>query len=137
SFVNTLHQYKNTFAATYATEVNKQVTMSRMRGYDSVTQMLLQPQQVTEEMYENQLNVILEELAPHMRKYAKLKQKQLGVEEMRFCDLKVSLDPEFHPDTSYEEAEEIIKNALSVLGPEYKEMLDKAFEERWIDYAEN
>src|SRR5690606_17214098 len=26
SFVKTLHQYKNTYAATYATEVNKQVT---------------------------------------------------------------------------------------------------------------
>lgn len=137
SFVNTLNQYKNTFAATYATEVNKQVTLSRMRGYDSVTQMLLEPQQVTEEMYENQLNVILEELAPHMRRYAKLKQKQLGVEKMLFCDLQVSLDPEFHPDTSYEEATDIIKNALSVMGPEYSEMVDRAFDERWIDYAEN
>src|SRR5699024_1094716 len=89
------------------------------------------------EMYENQLNVILEELAPHMRRYAKLKQKQLGVDGMRFCDLQVSLDPEFHPDTSYEEATDIIKNALSVMGPEYSEMVDRAFKERWIDYAEN
>src|SRR5699024_6325005 len=125
------------FAATYATEVNKQVALSRLRGYESVTHMLLEPQQVTEEMYENQLNVILEELAPHMRRYAKLKQKQLGVDDMRFCDLQVYLDPEFHPDTSYEEATDIIKNALSVMGPEYSEMVDRAFEERWIDYAEN
>lgn len=137
SFVHTLNQYKNTFAATYATEVNKQVALARLRGYDSVTQMLLEPQQVTAEMYENQLNVILKELAPHMRRYATLKQKQLGVDDMRFCDLQVSLDPEFHPDTSYEEATEIIKNALSVMGPEYSEMVDRAFEERWIDYAEN
>ncbi|HLR15694.1 MAG TPA: oligoendopeptidase F [Bacillota bacterium] len=137
SFVHTLNQYKNTFAATYATEVNKQVALSRLRGYESVTHMLLEPQQVTEEMYENQLNVILEELAPHMRRYAKLKQKQLGVDDMRFCDLQVSLDPEFHPDTSYEEATDIIKNALSVMGPEYSEMVDRAFKERWIDYAEN
>src|SRR5699024_11250326 len=102
------NQYKNTFAATYATEVNKQVALARLRGYDSVTQMLLEPQQVTAEMYENQLNVILKELAPHMRRYATLKQKQLGVDDMSFCDLQVSLDPEFHPDTSYEEATEII-----------------------------
>ncbi len=137
SFVRTLQQYKNTFAATYATEINKQVALSRLRGYDSVTEMLLAPQQVTEEMYHNQLDVIQEELAPHMRRYAKLKQKQLGVEEMRFCDLKVSLDPEFHPDTSYGEATDIIKNALSVMGPEYSEMIDRAFTEQWIDYAEN
>src|SRR5699024_9531595 len=36
SFTNTLKQYKHTFAATYATEVTKQVTMARVRGYDSV-----------------------------------------------------------------------------------------------------
>lgn len=137
SFVKTLNEYKNTFAATYATEVNKQVTLARLRGYDSVTDMLLEPQQVTKEMYENQLDVIQKELAPHMRRYAKLKQKQLGVEEMRFCDLQVSLDPEFHPDTSYEEATDIIKNALSVMGPEYSEMVDRAFDERWIDYSDN
>lgn len=137
SFVHTLNQYKNTFAATYATEINKQVALSRLRGYDSVTEMLLSPQQVTEEMYHNQLDVIQKELAPHMRRYAKLKQQQLGVEEMRFSDLKVSLDPEFHPDTSYEEATDIIKNALAVMGPEYSEMIDRAFAERWIDYAEN
>src|SRR5690625_3561724 len=37
SFVKTLNQYKNTFAVVYATEVNKQVTMAKLRGYDSVT----------------------------------------------------------------------------------------------------
>src|SRR5690625_664781 len=116
SFVKTLNQYKNTFAAVYATEVNKQVTLAKVRGYDSVTDMLLQPQQVTKEMYHNQLDVIFNELAPHMRKYAEFKQKQLGVEEMRFCDLQVSVDPNYNPETTYEEATEIILEDLQVLG---------------------
>ena len=47
SFVKTLNQYKNTYAATYATEVKKQVVMSRLRNHESVTHMLLQPQQVS------------------------------------------------------------------------------------------
>src|SRR5690625_4642240 len=42
SFIKTLHKYKNTYAATYATEVTKQITMAKLRGYDSVTDMLLQ-----------------------------------------------------------------------------------------------
>src|SRR5690625_7443926 len=82
SFVHTLNKYKNTSAATYATEVTKQVTMSRLRSYESVTDMLLQPQQVTQEMYHNQLDVIQEQLAPHMRRYAKLLQQQLGLDEI-------------------------------------------------------
>ena len=137
SFVKTLQQYKNTYAATYATEVSKQVTMARLRNYDSVTDMLLQPQQVTKEMYQNQLDVIQKELAPHMRKYAELKKKQLGLDELQFCDLQAPLDPTYNPKTTYEEARSIILDALEIMGPEYLEAMERAFEERWIDYADN
>ncbi|MEN2767698.1 oligoendopeptidase F [Ornithinibacillus xuwenensis] len=137
SFVKTLDQYKNTFAATYATEVTKQVTMARLRNYDSVTDMLLASQQVTKEMYENQLNVIKEELAPHMRRYAKLKQEKLGLNELRYCDLKAPLDPEFNPKTSYEEAKSVILDSLQVMGPEYIEIMEKGLNDRWVDLADN
>ncbi|WP_088049685.1 oligoendopeptidase F [Virgibacillus dakarensis] len=137
SFINTLNQYKNTYAATYATEVTKQVTMSRLRGYDSVTDMLLHSQQVTKEMYRNQLDVIQEELAPHMRRFAKLKQKDLGLAEMRFCDLKAPIDPEFNPKTNYEEATATILDALQVMGPEYVEIMKKGVHDRWVDRSDN
>lgn len=137
SFIHTLNQYKNTYAATYATEVTKQVTMSRLRSYESVTDMLLQPQQVTQEMYHNQLDVIQEQLAPHMRRYAKLLQQQLGLDEMRFCDLQAPLDPNFNPTTTYEEATSTILEALQVMGPEYSEIMEKGINERWVDRADN
>src|SRR5690625_1903140 len=133
SLLKTLNQYKHTYAAVYATEVTKQVTLARARGYDSVTDMLLHPQKVTQEMYYNQLDIIQQELAPHMRKYAKLKQKQLGLDEMRFCDLQVALDPEFVPETTYEEASKTIMEALQIMGPEYSEIIKKALTERWVD----
>src|SRR5699024_2304309 len=91
SFTNTLKKYENTYAATYATEVTKQVTMSRLRSYDSVTDMLLLPQQVTQDMYHQQLDIIQKELAPHMRRYAKRIKKQRHLDEMRFCDLQAPL----------------------------------------------
>ena len=137
SFIETFERYKNTYAATYATEVTKQVTMAKIRGYDSVTDMLLQPQQVTKEMYHNQLDVIQEELAPHMQRLARLKQRDYGLDQIRFCDLKAPFDPTFRPETSFEEAKEMILQSLQVLGPEYNEAMEKAFNERWIDYAEN
>ncbi|WP_047986168.1 oligoendopeptidase F [Ornithinibacillus californiensis] len=137
SFTKTLNQYKNTFAATYATEVTKEVTLSRLRNYDSVTDMLLSSQQVTKEMYENQLNVIQEELAPHMRRYAKLKKEKLGLDEMRYCDLKAPLDPEFNPKTTYEEAKTVILESLKIMGPEYTEIMEKGLNDRWVDLADN
>lgn len=136
-FSETLHKYRNTFAETYGTEVKRQVIESRLRGYDSVTDMLLTPQQVTKEMYNNILDILQEELAPHMRKYAALKKRVLGLDEMTFADLKAPLDPEFNPSISFQEAGELIKEALSILGPEYGEIVSAAFRDRWVDYADN
>ena len=137
SFTNTLQTYKNTIAAIYETEVKKQVSMSRLRGYESVTHMLLQPQSVTLEMYHNQLDVIKNELAPHMRKYAALKKRVLDLDEMRFCDLQAPLDHDFSPKTTYEQAGRMILDALQVMGPEYTEVMETALTERWVDLADN
>lgn len=134
SFTNTLQTYKNTI---YETEVKKQVSMSRLRGYESVTHMLLQPQSVTLEMYRNQLDVIKNELAPHMRKYAALKKRVLDLDEMRFCDLQAPLDHDFSPKTTYEQAGRMILDALQVMGPEYTEVMETALTERWVDLADN
>lgn len=94
SFADTLKLYQNTIAAVYETEVKKQVSLSRLRGYESVTHMLLKPQNVTLDMYHNQLDVIKNELRPHMRRYARLKKRVLGLDQMRFCDLQAPLDHE-------------------------------------------
>ncbi|MGN4821805.1 oligoendopeptidase F [Bacillus cereus group sp. MYBK139-2] len=137
SFVSTLKRYKNTVATTYATEVKKQVTLSRLRKFESVTHMLLEPQKVPLEMYNNQLDIIYKELAPHMRRFADLKKKVLGLDQMLFCDLHAPLDPEFNPAITYEEAGKLIQESLQVLGDEYSAIIEKGFKERWVDLADN
>ncbi|WHY29252.1 oligoendopeptidase F [Bacillus wiedmannii] len=137
SFVSTLKRYKNTVATTYATEVKKQVTLSRLRKFESVTHMLLEPQKVPTEMYNNQLDIIYKELAPHMRRFADLKKKVLGLDQMLFCDLHAPLDPEFNPTITYEEAGKLIQDSLQVLGDEYGSIIEKGFKERWVDLADN
>ncbi|MDM5326437.1 oligoendopeptidase F [Neobacillus sp. CF12] len=137
SFVSTLKQYKNTIAAAYSAEVKKQVTLSRLRNYPSVEEMLLEPHQVTLEMYNNQIDIIFKELAPHMRRFAMLKKKALGLDVMRFCDLKAPLDPDFNPETTYEEASQLIMESLKVMGPEYGDIIEKGFKDRWVDLADN
>ncbi|MGZ9584434.1 oligoendopeptidase F [Paenibacillus marinisediminis] len=137
SFANTLRAHQNGVAETYAAEVKKQVVLAKLRGYDNVTSMLLHPQQVTHEMYEAILDTIQTELAPHMRKWAKLKQRVLGLDELRFSDLKAPFDPEYDPEISFEDAAKIVEESLQVMGPEYAAIMREAFSERWIDYADN
>lgn len=137
SFIRTLRRYRNTFAAAYAAEVKKHVALARLRRFDSTEQMLLQPQQVTMEMYLNLLTIIRTELAPHMRRLARLRRRVLGLDKMRFCDLKVPLDSDFVPKTTVQEAGELIQEALAVFGPDYTQIIATALRDRWVDLADN
>jgi oligoendopeptidase F len=137
SFVKGLTSYQNTFAAALAVEVKKQVVLARLRNYPSTTHMLLHPQRVNVALYENVLNIIQAELAPHMQRYARLRKRVLGLETLLYCDIKAPLDPEFDPPVTYAEASNMILEALSVLGPEYGGLMKKALTEHWIDLADN
>lgn len=136
-FSEKLREYQHTIAATYQTQVQKEKTMATLRGFDSVIDSLLFPQKVERELYDRQIDLIMEKLAPHMRRYAKLLQKIHNIEEMAFADLKLAVDPGFEPNISVEESKKYIEEALSVLGPDYLEMVRIAYKERWIDFVQN
>lgn len=136
-FSKKLREYQNTIAGTFNGQVQKEKTVSDLRGFQSVIDSLLFPQEVDRELYDRQIDLIMEHLAPHMRKYAKLIGEIHGIEKMTFADLKLAIDPEFEPDISVEESKEYIKEALSVLGEDYSNMVDRAYDERWIDFVQN
>ncbi|MEL4024698.1 oligoendopeptidase F [Lysinibacillus endophyticus] len=137
AFSNKLRDYQHTTAKTYDTHLKIEKTESDLRGFNSIFDSLLFEQQVDKELYDRQIDLITSELAPIMRKYAKLLQKSHGLEKMTFADLKIPLDPSYEPKISIEESRQYMKNGLSVLGKDYQAMLDRAFDERWIDFAQN
>lgn len=134
---NALKIYNNTYGACWGTEVKKNVVEAKLRGFDSAIHMLLDLQEVNIDIYNNLHDVILTELAPHMRRYARLRKEVLGLKQLLYCDLEAPLDPEFNPSTTYEEASDIIRGGLSVLGPEYLEVIDQGLKNRWVDRADN
>ncbi len=137
AFSKKLREYENVTAAAYQAAVQTEKTLSAQRGYASVFDYLLFPQRVTREMYDRQIDIIMEKLAPHMRKYARLLQKRHGLERMTYADLKLTVDPEYDPRVTIEESKRYIEQGLSVMGPEYQEMIRTAYRERWVDFAQN
>ena len=137
AFYNTLKKYENTTATAYNACVTQEKVMSELRGYKDVFDYLLFDQKVTREMYDRQIDVITERLAPHMRRYAKLLQKKYGLDKMTFGDLKIAVDPEYDPKVTIAESHKYVRDALSILGEDYVGMIDRAYRERWIDFAKN
>lgn len=137
TFSKKLREYQHTIAAAYQTQVQQEKVMATLRGFDSVFDYLLFEQKVDREFYDRQIDLIMKHLAPHMRRYAGLLQKLYGLEEMTFADLKLPVDTEHEADLSIEEGREYIVGGLSILGDDYREMLERAYEERWIDFVQN
>ncbi len=137
AFSNKLREYQHTIATVYQTQVQKEKVIANLRGFDSVFDSLLFSQKVDRGLYDRQIDLIMEYLAPHMRKYAKLIQKIHNLDEMTFVDLKLAVDPEYEPRISIEEARTYVEEALSVLGDDYLNIVKRAFDERWIDFVQN
>lgn len=132
-----LRKYENADASVYNTQVTNEKRLADIRGYESVFHYLLARQDVDFDIYENQLDTIMEKLAPHMRKYAEIIKKHYGLDEMTYADLKLAIDPDYELEVDIAKAREYILDGLSPLGEEYVSYLDKAFSDRWIDYAQN
>lgn len=137
AFSDALRQYQHTTAATYNMQVQQEKIEADLRGYDSVIDYLLQDQEVTKDMFDRQIDVIMSDLAPVMQKYAKIIQRVHNLDKMRFEDLKISIDPNFEPEISIEKSKKYIYGALNVLGDDYVKMLESAYDYRWIDFAQN
>lgn len=136
-FSDKLKEYENVTAAAYQGQVQTEKIMATLRGFDSVFDYLLFDQHVTREMYDRQIDLIMEKLAPHMRKYAKLLQKIHGLDTMTYADLKLTIDPGYTPAVTIEESKAYIEKGLSILGEDYVKMVQAAYRERWVDFAQN
>ena len=137
AFYRKLRAYENVTAAAYQANVQGEKIIADQRGHKSVFDYLLFWQKVDRSLYDRQIDLIMEKLAPHMRKYAKLLQKIHGLDKMTYADLKLPVDPGYVPPVTIEESQKYIVEGLSVMGEDYQEMIRAAYRERWVDFAQN
>ena len=137
AFSAKLHDYENVTAAAYNTAVQYEKTMSDLRGFDNVFDSLLFGQHVDRTLYNRQIDLIMDKLAPHMRKYAKLLGRVHKLDKVTYADLKLPVDPEYSPKLTIEESRDYVTKGLSILGEDYVNMVERAYTERWFDFAQN
>ncbi|MCM1183113.1 MAG: oligoendopeptidase F [Roseburia sp.] len=137
AFSQKLRAHENGTAAAYNAQVQTEKTLATLRGFDSVFDSLLFPQKVPQTLYHRQIDLIMEKLAPHMRRYAGLLKRIHKLDKMSFADLKIAVDPEYDPEVTIEESKAYIEKGLSILGEDYVEMVKTAYRDRWVDFAQN
>lgn len=134
---DTYAKYKNTITSTYNGDVDANINIAKLRKYDSARSHSLFGDNVSTSIYDNLIDTVSKNMKTNY-KYYNLKKKVLKLDELHLYDVYADLvNGDNLNNYTFDEAKELVINALSVLGEDYITNLKKAFSERWIDIYNN
>lgn len=128
--------HKYSLASSLAHSVRSDVFYARARNYPSALESALFRDDVPMSVYDNLIATVRKNIEPLTRYYG-LRQRVLGLEEIHHYDCYVPMVPAIEMRTSFDEAIEMVVDALAPLGAEYVETLRAGMQNRWCDRYES
>ncbi len=129
--------HEQTIATLYAGSVKQDIFSAKVRGFDTALDAALFNDDVPKSVYTGLIEAV-HKAFPSLHKYYELRKKVLGVEELRHYDVYVPLVSSIKTHKTYEEAAEIVKEALAPLGKDYVDVIYSGItKDRWVDRYEN
>lgn len=104
----------------------------KLRGYSSLLEESLFSEQIDEKIYYNLIDNVNENL-DLMHKYYALLKKVKKIDDFKFYDTYLSISNNLDKKYPYEQQKQIVKDCLSIMGEDYVNNLQKAFDNNWID----
>lgn len=129
-------QFRNTFAQTLSSHVKGHNFKAKVRKYASAREASLSNNHIPESVYDTLVEVVNQHL-PLLHRYVALRKKLLATDTLHMYDMYTPILGEAPIKYTYEQAVEKAKEALKIMGPEYNDIVAKAFSSRWIDVIEN
>ncbi len=128
--------YVNTLSAMFNGNLKAHIFIAKARKYDSAKQAALDRNNIPVSVYDKLIQSANQNLRP-LHRWAALKKKLLKVDELHPYDAYVTLFPsESEKVYSFDEAVQIVLEALKPMGEDYLNTLKTAFDNRWIDVHE-
>ena len=132
----TYKQYKNVFANLLTSNIKEEVSMAKIKKYNSSIEASLYRDELDLSIYNNLVDTINGRISV-LHKYYDLKKRVLNVDELHLYDVYANLISVGDTRYVFDDACDIVKKAVSVLGEEYVSILDDGIKERWIDVYPN
>ena len=136
SYYKTYREHINTFASTYSANVKAAAAEAEVRHYGSSREMSMGMNDIPVSVYDNLVSTVRSFL-PEMYRYVRLRKRLLGVDELHYYDVYAPLLAGSREKYTYEQAQEMVLNAVAPLGTTYTETVKGAFRDRWIDVYPN
>lgn len=128
--------HKNTIAAIYKAKLGETEFNRELRKYKTSLEMYLFPDKLPEEVYYKLIECVHKNL-DKMYEYQSLRKKLLNLSELHMYDIYVPVIDIPEKTYTFEDAKEIILDALKPLGDTYIKDLKLAFDKNWIDIYPN
>lgn len=137
SFYSAYDNNKHAIARLYAGSIKNDIFLSRARGYKSSLERSLFSDKMPKSVYLNLINEV-HNAFPYLHRYYELKAKNLNKDKIKHYDVYLSLVKSVNVNYSYDDAVNIISEAVKPLGDEYGNILIKGLkDDRWVDRYEN
>ncbi len=130
------NQYINTIATAFSGNIKSSIFLSKARKYNSNIEAKLDQDNIPVEVYTTLINTV-EKYLPYMHKYIAKRKEILGLDKIHFYDLYVPIVKDAKVEIEYEKAKEVVLEALDVLGEDYLNLIERSYNEGWIDVYEN
>lgn len=130
--LGTYQKHINTLTSIHYGSVKNDCFTAKSRKYASARAAALFANHIPETVYDNLLETVRANVEP-LHEYVVFRKERLGLDTLYFSDLFVPLVQESARKYTYEEAQKLVLDAVSVLGEDYTALIQKAFDERWID----
>lgn len=130
--LGTYQKHINTLTSIHYGSVKNDCFTAKSRKYASARAAALFANHIPETVYDNLLETVRANVKP-LHEYVAFRKERLGLDTLYFSDLFVPLVQESARKYTYEEAQKLVLDAVSVLGEDYTALIQKAFDERWID----
>lgn len=136
NYYKTYKGHNNTFTSLYSTNVKADAIQARLRHYPSSRAMSLDSNNIPESVYDSLVETV-HEYMPLMYRYVALRKKMLGLNELHYYDVYAPLVKDLKKTYTYEEAKELLLQAVAPLGEDYVAVVRKGLADRWVDVYPN
>jgi len=130
-------QYENTFSEILSGQIESHIFNAKAKKYDSSLEAALFPRNIDVEVYKNLISSVHEKISA-LHDYISLRKKAMKVDKLHYWDLYTPLIEPSKMHFSYEEAEDLLLDAVEPLGKDYQKLLRQGLKkDRWADRYEN
>ena len=136
NYYKEFQQHITTFAATYAGTVKAWVAEANIRHYASSRAMALAVDNIPESVYDQLIDSVHRNM-DKMYRYVRLRKRLLKVDELHYYDLYAPLVMNKGKSYTYEQAKQMVLQAVKPLGDAYVGRVAEAYRDHWIDVYPN